>query len=100
MDTTILGIKIKMMNKTKITEKIIWIAYIPLLIAACETAFIMDNWLGYIYCALLYIAILIDDFKIIKGYWVQFIPIPLTIAYLLYEHKPVMYMLKKIFNWE
>ncbi len=100
MDFTISERKMKMNSKTKIVEKIIWIAYIPLLIVACETAFIMDNWLSYTYFALLYIAILIDDFKIIKGYWVQFIPIPLTIAYLVYEHKPIMYMLKKIFNWE
>lgn len=60
----------------------------------------IGNWVGYTYIVLLCAAIFIDDFKIIKGYWVQFIPIPLTIVYLVYEHKPVMYMLKKIFNWE
>ncbi len=47
-----------------------------------------------LYC----IALFIDDFKIIKGYWVQFIPIPLSILYLLYEPGPTLYILRKIFN--
>ena len=87
------------MNTSIIIEKIVWIIYAFLLIGACGTAVIMDNWLGYTYVALVYIAELVDDFKIVKGYWVQFIPIPLTIAYLLYEHEPMLYMLRKIFGF-
>ena len=87
-----------MNNKTKIIEKIIWVIYLLLFIVACGIASIMDNLMGYTYMALLCVAIFIDDFKIVKGSWVQFIPIPLTIAYLVYEHKPIVYMLRKIFN--
>ena len=100
MDINILEMQKKMSNKTKIIEKIIWIMYIPLFVATVGTVSIMDNWVGYTYMVLLCVAIFIDDFKIVKGYWVRFIPILLTIAYLAYEHKPVVYILKKIFNWE
>lgn len=100
MDIIISERKMKMNSKTKIVEKIIWILYIVPFIFACGTATIMNNWLGYTYMALMCIAIFIDDFKIVKGYWVQFIPIPLTILYLLYEHEPIIYILKNIFNWQ
>ena len=87
-----------MKDKAKILEKTIWAISIIPFVFACGTATIMNNWLGYTYMALLCTALFIDDFKIVKGYWVQFIPILLTIAYLLYEHEPVLYILKKIFN--
>lgn len=98
MDITILERKMKMKDKAKILEKTIWAISIIPFVFACGTATIMNNWLGYTYMALLCTALFIDDFKIVKGYWVQFIPILLTIAYLLYEHEPVLYILKKIFN--
>lgn len=85
-------------DKMKIIEKVIWAIYIIPLIFACGTASIMDNWLGYTYLALMCIVIFIDDFKIVEGYWVRFIPIPLTIAYLIYEHEPTLHILKNIFN--
>ncbi len=88
-----------MKDKAKILEKTIWAISIIPFVFACGTATIMNNWLGYTYMALLCTALFIDDFKIVKGYWVQFIPIPLTIAYLLYEHEPMLYMLRKIFGF-
>ena len=87
-----------MRDKVEIIEKIIWAIYITPLIFACGTAAIMDNWQGYTYMALMCIAIFVDDFKIVKGYWVRFIPIPLTIAYLVYEYEPTLYILNKVFN--
>lgn len=99
MDMAISERKMKMKDKAKILEKTIWAISFILFVFVCGTATIMDNWLGYTYMALMCVAIFIDDFKIVKGYWVQFIPIPLTIAYLLYEHEPTLYILKNIFNW-
>lgn len=80
--------------------KLLVIIYLIVGIFSIILATGVGNWGGYTYIALLCIAIFIDDFKIVRGYWVQFIPISLTIAYLAYEQEPMVYMLKKIFNWE
>lgn len=78
--------------------KCLWIIYLIVGTFSIVLATGLSDWLGYTYMALLCTALFIDDFKIVKGYWVQFIPILLTIAYLLYEHEPTLYILKNIFN--
>ena len=86
------------MNKSFIAIKLLWLIYLFLLVLACGTAVIMDNWIGYTYMALSCLAVFADDFKIVKGYWVQFVPVLLTILYLLYEHEPVVYIMKEFFS--
>lgn len=79
-------------------EKVYWVVFSILVVFATGTATIKDNWIGYTYVALACLAVFVYDFRIVKNYWIKYIPGVLTVAYLIYEPEPMIFILKHMFG--
>ena len=85
--------------KSKILKKSLWIIYGLLMCISFILMVISNDLVGWMYGVLFCVSIFIDDLKIIRGNWGQFIPVILTILYLFYKYESLVFLLKKIFNW-